>query len=435
MPTRPRRIAGLQQRALWTRTDGDLRVNDPSQAVWLGSDTWPGVLTHHNPYTATGKIIPAVTRLTALITDPLSAVPWRMVESTVNGAVLPAPRWVADPQLLRQDGRFSGSVLPAVQRQPRSTFWAEWIRSAVWAGTGILAFIEDESGAPMAGSLRCLHPDLVQPVRDTGGSLVWEVGTAEERVRTDRDGYLTLGGFTWRLVALRDPHAPVDVDGRAVSLFERHADVFGLTTSIDSYAAGVYRSGVPSGVLQVQTPGLTQETATALKQSWMAAHGGDRRSVAILNASTSFQPLSFSPVDAALIEAKRSSLADLAMAFSLDPAGALGISLGNSATYANVQQHFARLKTDLLPWIEAVEETLSSLLPQGRGIRLDFSELTRPDPAAHYAALKVAVDAGLLTLDEARNALGLPALPAGVEPPPVSSSNEGDQDAEPSSTA
>ena len=99
MPTRlpvsrAPRIAGTQQRALWARTDGNLRINDPGQSIWIGADTWPGVLTHHNPYSATGKIVPAVTRLTGLITSTLTAVPWRMVETTVNGAVLEPPRMI-----------------------------------------------------------------------------------------------------------------------------------------------------------------------------------------------------------------------------------------------------------------------------------------------------------------------------------------------------
>jgi hypothetical protein len=111
-------------------------------------------------------------------------------------------------------------------------------------------------------------------------------------------------------------------------------------------------------------------------------------------------------------------MADLCLAFCLDPQGALGISLGNSGTYANVQQYFARLKSDLLPWISAVEQTVSALLPAGRSVRMDFSQYTRPDPRDQYEALQIAVSAGLLTLDEARNILGLPELPE-PEPAPV----------------
>jgi phage portal protein BeeE len=150
----------------------------------------------------------------------------------------------------------------------------------------------------------------------------------------------------------------------------------------------------------------------------MRAHGS-ARGVAVLNATTEFQALSRSPVDTALIEGKRANMADMAMAFSLDPLAALGISMGNSATYTSAIAWFEKLRQDLMVWVTAVEELMSSLLPAGRGVRMDFTELTRPDPKTQYEALQVAVNAGLLTIDEARNSLGLPSLPEQPEPEPA----------------
>lgn len=432
MPTPSPAARKLQSRAAYARTSGNMLLGGPGSGVntsdgpptafyWIGYDSgggaWP--IGPNGPFGPSSSA--AVTRLTAIITDPLTAVPWKQVEQQFGGDILTTPRWMTDPMLLRPDDRFSVQVLPAVTRLPRTQFWASWVRSAVMFGIGYMLFLEDGTGQPEAGSMRVLNPQYVSPARDAGGTLVWAIGDGTETVYTDSDGYLAIGGLTWRLVALRDPHASIDPEGRSPSVFERHPDVFGLTHSIDSYTSGVFKSGVPAGYLKVQTPGLDQTAATELKKGWMNAHGGDRRSIAVLNATTDFTPISFNPVDAALIDSKRANMADLCMAFALDPAGALGISMGNSSTYSNVQQHFARLKTDLLPWIESVEQVVSSLLPQGRGMQMDFSELTRPDPKEQYEALKVAVDAGLLTLDEARNILGLPALPTTPEPaaPPV----------------
>lgn len=408
---------------MYARGTANMLVNDPDgypsefgPVYWIGSDQWgAGPIGPLGPFSV--DVIPAVTRLTAVIVDPLASVPWKVVEQGFGGAVLGTPRWLTDPQLLRPDDRYQTQVLPAVTRSPRTVVWSTLLRSAVLHGMGFLAFLEDAAGQPLAGSVRTLHPWLVNPVRDESGALVWELGSDGETLRADRDGYLELGGLRWRIVCVRDPHAPVDEDGRSLSVLVRHADTFGTSAAIDKYTRGTFASdGVPSGFLKVNTPGLQQEQADALKRSWMAAHGGDRRSVAILNATTDYTPLSRNALDTALIENKRASLADLCMAFSLDPNGALGISMGNSATYANVAQYFTRLKTDLLPWIETTEQVFSALLPAGQGVRLDFSELTRPDPKTHYEALSVAVASGILTLDEARNTLGLPALP---EPEPV----------------
>lgn len=444
MPT-PRRLAGTatrvptQTRARYVRSSGDILMNDPDGWTsdglhgpiwWVGYDGGGGA----TPIGPNGPndvaMLPAVTRLTAIITDPLSAVPWKHVEQGFGGAILTTPRWITDPMLTRPDSRWDAPALPCVLRLPRSTFWASWIRIACHYGQAALVFIQDESGQPKAGSLRTIHPWYLNPV-DQDGVLVWEVGYGNSAVRFDRDGYLQDGPVTWQIAVLRDPHAPVDEEGRSVSVFERHADTFGTAAQIESYTRGSFANdGVPSGFLKVLTPGLTQPQADELKAAWMAAHGGyggrygGSRSVAILNSSTDYTPIARSPLEQGLVENKRASLADLCMAFSLDPNGALGISMGNSGVYMNAQAWMSRIKTDLLSWIEAVEQTVSSLLPAGRGMQMDFSELTRPDPKEHYEALKVAIDAGILTRDEARNTLGLPALPEDEpvpeQPPPPS---------------
>lgn len=412
------RFRSPEKRAAYDRSSGDMLINE-QQIVWVGHDSGRGAypIGPNGPFPI--ETLPAISRLTSIITDPLASSPWTVADSTtgLNRAAEPVspPRWMTDPQLLRPDGRHPLAMLPAARRLPRSTFWSSWIRSAVWFGTGYLMFVEDNSGAPMAGTLEVLNPRLVSPVRDANGALVWEVAPESEGmepVRTNRDGYLPFSGPRTRIVALRDPHAPIDSHGRSVGLFERHKETFGLARNIDNYTAGVYRSGIPSGYLKVSDPKFDADLAAELKERWLAAHGGDRRSIAVLNATTEFEPIQFSPVDAALIQGRRANLADMAMAFSLDPTGALGVDMGSSMTYSNVGQHFQRLQQDLLPWITAVEQTIGSLLVSGRDMRIDFSDLTRPDPTQQITVLNTAVTSGLLHVDEARAQIGLPPLKA-----------------------
>lgn len=409
------RLFGDQQRASYDRSSGDMLINEP-QFMWLGHDSGGGAypIGPNGPFHV--QTLPAITRLTAIIVDPLASSPWTVAESTTGlpraGAVFPPPRWMTDPQLLRPDERYPITALPAARRMPRSTFWATWIRSAVWLGAGFLLFAEDSQGAPVPGSLRVLHPSSVRPVRNEFDTLVWEIGEGADTVRTDRDGYLLMPG-RMRIVVLRDPHAEIDGEGRSIGMFERNASAFGLAESIRNYTNGIYRSGIPAGFLKVSTPGLDPEKARTIRQAWMSAHGGDRRSIAVLNATTDFKPIQFSPVDAALIEGKRSNLADMAMSFGLDPGGALGLSMGGSMTYSNAQNQFARLRQDLLPWIVAVEQTIGALLPNGRDMRIDFAELTRPDPTQQIPVINEAISSGLLDVNEGRAQLGLP--PKGIQ--------------------
>jgi phage portal protein BeeE len=201
----------------------------------------------------------------------------------------------------------------------------------------------------------------VEPVGE-----VWRIG---DDVVTDYDGYFTFAGERWRIVSLDNPHSPLGV-------FAAHPEVFDLARRIARYTGGVFGSGVPNGYLKVNATGLTQEQADQLKQRWLDAHGGDRRSIAVLNSTTDFTPISWNPVDSALAEVKRLSIADVAFAFEMAPE-TLGVTLGNSATYSNVSQWFeAHRDFALQPWVSMLETTLSSLLPAGTEVVCNFASYT-----------------------------------------------------------
>lgn len=106
------RLLGRQERSLWHRADGDdmlakpLVGGDPG-VVWIGSDQWPGVLGR----SAAPEGLPVTTRATSLITGPLTAAPYLVVDDETGGAV-PTPRWLGDPMLLRPDEMEAGREVP-----------------------------------------------------------------------------------------------------------------------------------------------------------------------------------------------------------------------------------------------------------------------------------------------------------------------------------
>jgi hypothetical protein len=395
---------------------------------WLGIDSG-GLANPIGPngpwgYGSSAAGLPVVTRATSLITSPLTAAPFREVDLG-DGSPLSAARFLTDPMLLRPDARFIDSVYPAVAKLPRSEFWAAWIRSALWWGVGGFICQEDMQGQPLAGTLRLVDPGLLSTTRDDDGTLVWymSAGTSDpaDDVTFDRDGYVTFGPVTYRLVTLRNPHSPVDTEGHSMGVFEMNPAAFGISRQVQDYTSGTFRSGVPAGYLKVDGTvgqGLTPEGASELRGKWLEHHGGDRRSIAVLNAYTSFVPLNLSPVDAALGEVKRLSIADVAYAFALSPDN-LGVSLSGSATYSNVRDHFQDLKDfGLAAWIAAVEDVLSALLAGTAGVKVNLDGFANPPAAERFAAYKTAVDMGLLTVEECRQLEGLGPLPAEAPPPP-----------------
>lgn len=390
---------------------------------WYGIDTGGGAypIGPNGPFThGWGPGLPVVTRATSLITGPLTAAPFKVQELGFGGRPLSRPRWITDPMLSRTDSDFPfpTEVFADAQKLTRGNFWAAWIRSAIHYGTGAFLCQQDATGAPVAGTLKVLDPHLLTTERVADGSLRWVIGAdgaaSDDRVVFDRNGKVTLGAFTYWLTVLRNPHFTTDIDGHTPGVFEAHPSAFKLSGQIDTYTSGTFRSGIPAGYLQVDNTmnAMTQAQAEDLKAKWMTSHGGDRRSIAVLNAFTKFVPLNLSPVDAALGEVKRLSVADVAMAFALDPE-ILGTSLSNSATYKNAQEYWSRHRDfGLSPWLAAVQDSLTPLLPGNAGVAVDLDRFSNPEPMQRFQGYQVAIDAGVLTVDECRELEGLPPLPA-----------------------
>jgi hypothetical protein len=435
-----RRIAGLEHRARYARYGpNDALVNDPSgypgsypPITWLGgggagpTDWWYGLdsgggatpIGPNGPFVGDAWGQAVVVRATSLIVGPLSAAPYRVVADGQTGTPQPTPSWVRDPMLLRPDARIVPGVYPAVLRLSRASFWGGFVRSALHWGLGAFISIPDPEGQPLAGTLKLVDPRFLSTVRDDDtGALLWTIDGGEGDPATfDRDGYLQLGPVRYRLTVLRNPLSPVDTEGLSFGVFAMSPSAFALGGQISEYMSGTFSSGVPAGYLKVETPGLTQPQSDELKASWMRNHGGDRRSIAVLNATTSFVPLTFSPVDAAIGESKRLSISDVAFAFGMDPM-TLNVSLANSATYNNVRDAWVNHRDYALsPWVTAVQDVLSALLPGANGVLVSLDSFAQPDLKTRVETGKLGVDAGLWTVNEWRASEGLPPLP---EPDPL----------------
>jgi HK97 family phage portal protein len=200
------------------------------------------------------------------------------------------------------------------------------------------------------------------------------------------------------------------VDGRGSGVLSRFAAQLGYTQSLRTYAAGIFYSGVPAGYLKVTKDGLAQDKADELKARWLAAHGGNQRSIAVLNSTTEFHPLTFSPVDAELVAVMAANLNELANAFGI-PGYLLGAPTDNN-TYANVESRRIDLATfTYLPWTARIEAVLDAQFPRGVSMKVGLDGLLRADSKARAETLTLYVEKGVMTVDEARAKLDLPPMP------------------------
>jgi hypothetical protein len=430
MPTREPRRSRILERAAYARTPNNFLVNDPDgfpsdyppAMWWMGYDSGGGAypIGPNGPWSSgQAAAVPTVTRATSLIVGPLTVAPYRVLDS-VTGQPPPSgvPRWLTDPMLARPTFMpEAAGDFAAVLTRVRSGFWADWIRSAIWYGLGAFVWkAQADNGQPQAGTMHLIQPRVLgtvrredqRPLASGEPPLCWALNPYDmDPVLFDRDG--TAG--PWHITVLRNPLSPVDAEGMSKGVFDMHPTVFGLAGTIDNYQAGQFRSGVPNGYLKTEVPGMTQPEADKLKGKWLTAHGGDRRSIAVLNSTTSFVPINLSPVDAALAEVKRLNVADCAFAFGLDPM-TLGAGLNNSATYTNLRDAWENHRDfGLGPWIAGAQDTLTALLPGTQSVTVNLDGFANPAASERFAAYTVALNAGILTLDEVRALEGLPPLP------------------------
>jgi HK97 family phage portal protein len=191
----------------------------------------------------------------------------------------------------------------------------------------------------------------------------------------------------------------------------------GITLRIEDAAqreqTAMFRNGIrPSAAVAVEDEKPTREKLLLAKEFVESAHKGMDKSGSWLftGANTTVTPLTWTPVEAALMEQRQLSREEVGMVYDL--AGPLINDLTHG-TYSNVAELLKGLYRDVIPpWTTLIVETLQSQLldPEpawlDRLFRFDFTDKLRGDPAEMATSLKTQVEAGLITRNEGREVLG-----------------------------
>jgi HK97 family phage portal protein len=187
----------------------------------------------------------------------------------------------------------------------------------------------------------------------------------------------------------------------------------GVTIAIEDAAqreqTAVFKNGIrPSAAVSVDLENPTKEQLVRAGEIVKAAHRGVDKSGSWvwLGANTKITPLSFSPVEAALMDQRQRTWEEIAAVY--DMAGPLSGDLTHG-TYSNVQVILDSLYRDVIPpWTTLIVETFQAQLidPEPAWmdlhIRFDFTDKLRGDPVTASQADRSDVEAGLKTRDEVR---------------------------------
>lgn len=226
------------------------------------------------------------------------------------------------------------------------------------------------------------------------------VGALEYKI-----GSLTLGSDG--VIHIMGPCEPGAV--RGLGLLEMHIATLNLARDQQNQASSISTHGVPTGILKSTDPDIDEKEALDLKAQWLRSQS--TRSVAFLNASTEFTPLSWNPEELELVEARKFTLTELELIFGLPP-GWLG-GHNSSRQYSNIEQDGIHLlKFSLGDKLSQFEQTLSLAYPRGTCVRANVDVLLRPDTLARYQAHAIGIASHFLTPDEAREIEHRPPLTA-----------------------
>lgn len=339
--------------------------------------------------------IPAAYRAATLLTDLSGELQWDawLGGKYTDQATRSAPRLTPEkPALLLDPSPFMDA--DEVKRMV--------VSSLFFRGN---AFLYLQNLEPATG-----RPRFATPVNPDEVRVRWSDNKVSRRYFW-RDQPMTIGLDFLHIPLIRLP-------GEALGLgpLSAAAAVLAGIIATDDYARALFSdSSIPSGVLE--HPGkLDQPEAEALRASFEAAHNGGR-GTAVLSGGIKYTPLSLTPEQAQFLQTRSWGVQEIARLTGI-PQHFLnaGTPPGSSSslTYTNVQAVFRELTTVTLypTYLRRIERAFSGLLPRGQSVQFDLSDLLKADDGTRYTALKTALDAGILTVDEVRAREDLPPLGA-----------------------
>lgn len=341
------------------------------------------------PQTAEG--LASVLGCIELICGAVASLPATLTCDAPDGQV-PAPSTATAWGLLRRPN----------PRQSWPAAWSNLVASLLLHGNGVAALRRDGRGAVVElvpVPWQWLSPQVVQGA--AGPRLVYDV------VATTPEANLL--GLPPRLLDTDVLHVRARADNGLIgrSVLSRAAGVVREGAELAAAAEATWKNGMrPSGFMKASsylTP-VQRERARAMLLEYKGATATGR--VPLLEGGWEFVQTSLNSVDAEFLSSRHFSVAEVARLFNV-PLGLLHPGQGVQP-YEAMLAAFAQLA--LAPIIAAIEcEFDAAVLPPGLHLQLDMSGLLRGNFSAQTAAFCAAVQSGILTPNDARRGLGLPA--------------------------
>lgn len=203
------------------------------------------------------------------------------------------------------------------------------------------------------------------------------------------------------------------LDGlRGMSLIERARNSIGTGLAGDQSAARMFEDGALISGLVTPDEDVTPEEARQMKDDLTVKVLGAENagSIAFINRKLKFSQWSLSAVDAQFLESRQFQIEEISRWTGVPPHLLMQTDKQTSWGTGVGEQNRGLKQFTLLGWTKRIEQRLSRLIPGGQVAEFDFASLERPSADQEINLLIAQVNAGLLTLNEARRIRNLPPL-------------------------
>lgn len=363
-------------------------VADPVLAQMLG---WTTPNTAGQTVTeATALNLSAVFRAVDLIGTAVGGLPLQTLDSGEDGTMVPV-----------------GSFLDRPAGPDRATAF-EWQELIAWhlalQGNAFLQHIYNRGGA-ICG-LNPIHPLCVGVEEDLdvlgGKRFTVDLGPGIEDRLFDASTMTHICGPS--------------LDGlRGMSRITLARNSLGTALAGDKAAGRMFSNGALISGIVTADEDLDEEDSREAKESLRSRMQGEENAgdIAFINRKLKFTPWQLSSADAQFLESRTFQIDEIGRWFGVPPHL---IGLTEKATswgQGIAEQNRGLARYTLRGYTERIAQRLDRLVPSNRTVAFDYTAFTASSAEDEAALLITQVQAGIITPNEARRRLNMPALPGG----------------------
>lgn len=191
------------------------------------------------------------------------------------------------------------------------------------------------------------------------------------------------------------------------SRLSRSSEVFTNAHELQSFALYAWRNQLtPNGAIEIEQS-LTTEQYERIRARIDNRYSGSHnaRRALILDNAAKWSSIWLSPEDAEILQSRKFTVEELARIYAVPPPVIGSLEYGTFTNSREMVKLFA--SQTLTAWARKIEaEFAKSLLSPTYELEIDLSGLLRGDPEQRWAAWKIALETGALTINEIRDIEG-----------------------------